>query len=180
MERAPFENHERCGSLSRGSARGEKSKVRQPPDALHSRHSKSAYVTKTDRWSTVRIGRSDALDIFGKWRDEKLQVRCQASFESHAFASEGRVTAVSQTEVRMQSENKLAEVVLRLSDEMTFNYMDSREISGDEARNYPSCIVVAFASPDVVLPDGKTRDLISFAEISPQRYLDPSRPPQSW
>jgi hypothetical protein len=128
----------------------------------------------------VRVGRLEVLDIFRKWRDERLPVRCQGSFESHAFASEGEITMVSATEVRMGTDSRLSEVVVRLTDKMDFNYMDSREISGDEARNYPSCIVIAFLPPEAELPTDQTIDMISFAEISSHRRFDPSKPPQSW
>ena len=104
----------------------------------------------------MRVGRSEVLDILRKWRDERLPVRCQGSFESHAFASEGKITMVSEVEVRMESDSRLIQAVVRLTDEMDFNYMDSREISGDEARNYPSCIVIAFISPEAVLPTDET------------------------
>jgi hypothetical protein len=111
------------------------------------------------------VQRSDAVVILGKWSDEQSRIRCQGSFSTHAFAVEGKIERVTAHEIRMIAGNELTQVVVKLTDEVTFNYADSREITGNEARNYPSCLTLGFED----VPEEGLVDTISFAEISESR-----------
>lgn len=111
------------------------------------------------------MGRSDAIVIFGKWRDEKTGIRCQGSFPTHAFAIEGIIETASNDEVRMIGANKLTQIVVKLTDDLKFNYAEAREITGDEAKNYPACLTVGFGE----VPEEGSMDTIAFAEISRSR-----------
>jgi hypothetical protein len=107
----------------------------------------------------------DAAVILNKWSSENVQVRCQGSFATHAFAMEGMIEAASDDEVRMTAVNKLTQVVVKLTDDLKFNYADSREVTGDEAGNYPSCVAIAYEP----MSEEGTVDTIAFAEISATR-----------
>jgi hypothetical protein len=113
----------------------------------------------------VIVGRLDAVVIFQKWSSECTLVRCQATFASHAFAMEGTIKAVSGNEVQMIAGNELTQLVVKLADDLHFNYADSREVTGDEAENYPCCLGIAYEP----IPDEGPADMIAFAEISPAR-----------
>ena len=111
------------------------------------------------------VGRLDAIVIFGKWREEKSRMRCQGSFATHAFAMEGIIQMASDSEVRMIAGNNLTQVVVKLTDDLKFNYADSREVTGDEAKNYSSCLTLCFGE----VPDEGPIDTIAFAEITQLR-----------
>lgn len=112
------------------------------------------------------VGRSDALVIFKKWQDEKVSLRCQGSFAKHAFGIEGRISLLTDTEIRINDSIR-QQLTVRLGDKETYDYADSREVTGETARNYPSCIVVVFGE----VPEREDPDTISFAEISPSRKI---------
>jgi hypothetical protein len=110
------------------------------------------------------VGRSDALGIFIKWQEEQVLLRCQGSFPTHAFAFEGRITALRDNEIRI-SDGQMRELVVRLTNDLAFSYADSREVTGKEAMDYPSCVVVMFGE----IPLTGDPDTIAFAEVSPLR-----------
>jgi hypothetical protein len=110
----------------------------------------------------VIVGRLDAVVIFKKWSSEGTPIRCQGSFATHAFSMEGTIETVSDNELRMIAGNKLTQAVVKLTDDLHFNYADSREVAGDEAKHYPSCVAIAYDP----IPDEGPADTIAFAEIS--------------
>ncbi len=117
------------------------------------------------------IGRSEVLIIVGKWKDEKTRIRCQASFTKHAFSIEGIIDRVSEFELRLVNEHStttkgpLMQLVVRLTDDLIYGYADSREVTGDAAKFYPSCLTIGFPP----IPEVSDPDTIAFAEISPNR-----------
>ena len=117
------------------------------------------------------VGRSDAVVILGKWKDEKTRIRCQASFSKHAFSMEGVIDRVSEVEMRLVVERSiipqgpLMQLVVRLTDDLVYGYADSREVSGDAAKFYPSCLTIGFPP----FPEVSDPDTIALAEISRDR-----------
>ncbi len=109
------------------------------------------------------MGRTEALDLFSKWRNEGALLRCQASFNLYAFCFRIRVVHVSYGEVRLASTDLQTELVLKITDGMVFDYLDSRSVTGQEAIDYECCLVV-FYTPPTEDVDGET---MAFAEIRP-------------
>jgi hypothetical protein len=114
----------------------------------------------------VILGRLEAVDILEKWREEKTPLRCQGSFSAHAFAIEGIIDTAAENEFRLiAGTNMLTQVVVKLTDALIFNYADHREITGKEAKYYPSCLTIAFPP----IPEEGPANTIAFAEISEDR-----------
>jgi hypothetical protein len=111
------------------------------------------------------VGRLDAVIIFKKWCDEKSPIRCQGSFATHAFGLEGLIASTRVDEVVLVGSTLLTQIVVKLTDELTFNYADSREVTGEEAENYSSCLTVGFGP----IPEVGPVDSIAFAQITPKR-----------
>ena len=78
---------------------------------------------------------------------------------------EGTIYAASENEVRMTAGSKLTDLVVKLTDDLNFDYADSREVKGQEAEHYPSCVAIAYEP----IPDEGPADTIAFAEISSTR-----------
>ena len=111
------------------------------------------------------VGRLDAVVMFKKWSSEGTHIRCQGTFATHAFAMEGKIEAGADNEVRLVVGNELTQLVVKLTDDLHFNYADSREVAGEEAKNYPCCLAIAYDP----IPDVGPVDTIAFAEVSAAR-----------
>jgi hypothetical protein len=109
----------------------------------------------------MRMGRSEALDLFAKWRTDGALLRCQASFFMYAFSFRVKVIHVSPNEVRLASPNVQTELVLKITDKLIFEYLDDRSVSGQEAKDYVCCLAVFYTEPTED-EDGET---IAFAEV---------------
>lgn len=108
----------------------------------------------------MRMGRSEAVDLFRKWSVDGAVVRCRGTFSRFAFGLDGRISiSPDGTEVRVVSDDRRSEIVVRLSEELEFGYADSREVTGSE-KEYEACVVI-FTNPPV--PQVGTPDTIAIA-----------------
>jgi hypothetical protein len=106
----------------------------------------------------MNIGRTEALDIFSKWFQERSEIRLQGSFPKFAFGLWGRILRVSQKEIVLISDDNKAETSVYLAPELEFGYADNRQVTGEE-KKFSECIVIFF--------DTKTEpfDTISLAAL---------------
>ena len=102
----------------------------------------------------MRVGRLEALDLFRKWRDDGSFVRCQGSFFKFAFSNEGQISSVTDREVRLSSKDLRQEIVLTVTDEVIFQYLDNRNVTGIE-KQYEHCLI-AYITPVTAENDGET------------------------
>jgi hypothetical protein len=105
----------------------------------------------------VRVGRSEAIDLFSKWSGDNAFFRCQGSFSNFTFSFDGRIASVNDSEMRLVSEH-LTELIVRFTPELQYGYVDSREVSGPE-KKFDSCLAIFFT------PESDERNLIAFAPL---------------
>ncbi|MGH9666207.1 MAG: hypothetical protein ACRD9L_17410 [Bryobacteraceae bacterium] len=108
----------------------------------------------------MRTGRSEALDLLGKWRSDRTPLRVDFSFDAFAACFRGRVVDVSGAEVRLVSDDGFSEFGLRFKPDLEFAYGEPRDFP-DEAESMESTLLALFppSSP------GEPRDFISFTEL---------------
>jgi len=105
----------------------------------------------------VRAGRAEALDLFRKWAAERALLRCDFSFARFAACLRGRVRAVTDSEIKLLSDDTASELALRLPEGLEFGYGEPRGFP-EEAAFFRSALLVLF-------PGEGERDFISFTEI---------------
>jgi hypothetical protein len=98
----------------------------------------------------MRVGRSEAIDIFRAWASARLIVRVEGSFRAgFSFAMEGRVLFVGdpsgEGEVRLLADNTSSECNVRLNNPMEIYYNDNRVVEGS-AKEFREAITLAFES----------------------------------
>ena len=107
----------------------------------------------------MRMGRSEAIDLFRKWATDGATVRCQGAFSRFAFALDGRISiSPDGNELRIIADDPSSEIVIKLSHELEFGYADSRVVTGAE-KEYESCVLI-FIDP---VPPVDTPDTIAIA-----------------
>jgi hypothetical protein len=103
--------------------------------------------------SIMRMGRSDAIDLFRKWSDEQTPIRWQGSFGNFAFGSWGYVLSPpSEIEIRVTSQDRRSELVIRLASVIEYDYADSRTVTAEE-KKFKECVVLAMKIPQEGDPD---------------------------
>jgi hypothetical protein len=108
----------------------------------------------------MRVGRSEAVDLFSKWGTGRTLLRVDFTFAAFAACFRGRVAGLSETELRLLSDDTFSEFVLRFKPDLEFEYGDPREFP-EEAELYESALVVLFP---LLSPD-EEGDKISFTEL---------------
>jgi hypothetical protein len=79
----------------------------------------------------------------------------------YAFGVDLKVRQVSDKEVRLGGVDEIrTELVLKVTDELIFEYNDSRTVTGKEAADFVCCLTAVLSVPD----DEDTIDHIAFAE----------------
>jgi hypothetical protein len=73
----------------------------------------------------VRTTRDEVLGLFRKWMEEGTELECSFSFPLFAAAFRAKVRAVSETELRLVSDDTTSELAVRLEPEMEFGYGDA-------------------------------------------------------
>jgi hypothetical protein len=106
----------------------------------------------------------DAIDLFRKWSSELTLIKCQGSFSTVAFCSEGYIAYADSNVVRLADASGRAEVVLRMAEVSRFGYADSRDQSLDE-KNFQECIIAFIGE----IPKYRTADTISYAAYDSAR-----------
>lgn len=106
--------------------------------------------------SYVRIGKPEALDLLRKWSSERTLLRCDAAFMMVRFSLSGRISSLSDDILMLRSEDDKSEFSLRIYDEWTFEYGDTRNM--ESAKTYDSILVLR--------PNGiENGPRIGFAEV---------------
>ena len=101
----------------------------------------------------MRAGRSEVIDLFSKWFADKSLVRCEGNFSKVAFSLRGRIFSISDQELKILSDDRASELVVRFAPEMEFGYGDFRNAPPTE-KQYESCVVIFFSPvPPVGEPD---------------------------
>jgi hypothetical protein len=107
---------------------------------------------------TLKISRSEALDIFHKWLSEKSLLRCDLAFSMFVACFKGRVMAVEDNAISLISDDGDAELGLEFTPKTEFAYGHPRRVPEDEL--YESMLMVFFAEVSENEPD-----MIAFTEI---------------
>jgi hypothetical protein len=110
---------------------------------------------------TLRVNRSEALDVFHKWLSEKSLLRCDLAFSMFVACFKGRVMAVEDNAISLISDDGDAELRLEFTPKTEFVYGDSRR-SRDDAELYESVLLVFFGE----VTTESEPDMIAFMEIN--------------
>lgn len=106
------------------------------------------------------MGRSEALDMFGKWLTEGTLIACNFEFRLLAAVFRGRVKAVTAAELSLLSDDTFAELTLALPADLDFWYGDNR--ADPDAGELAGVVCVSRPSP----PDEDFRDVICLSEVT--------------
>ena len=107
----------------------------------------------------MKTERSEAVDLFRKWSSVGTVIHCQGSLPLMVFSLDAKVLLADDHEVRLISDDTRSQLVLRLRPEMEFGYLDSRQVTGQEAADFEHCLV-AYLGP--ITEEGDT-DHLAFA-----------------
>ncbi len=107
----------------------------------------------------MRVGRSEALDIFSKWLSERTLLRCDFSFWEFAACFRGRIVSLSDDRLQVLSDDSFSELVLPLRAGLSFGYGEPR--SEPETLEFSGALIVFMAE----LPPAGDVDTICFLEI---------------
>ena len=107
----------------------------------------------------MRVGREEALDLFRKWLAEGTPLRINFGCPVFSAAFRGRVSRVSTIEVGALSDDRLAELALRVTPELEFAYGDSR--GTPDAGAFEGALVIFLRTSE----EGEEPDFIAFSEI---------------
>lgn len=107
----------------------------------------------------MRIGREEAADLLGKWLTEATPLQCSFSFPGFTACLRGKIFRVGPDEFGVISEDKSAELALRLEPWMEFGYGESR--GTEDATRFEGGLVIFFRSG----AEGEEPDFISLTEI---------------
>jgi hypothetical protein len=102
----------------------------------------------------VRAGLDDVLNMFRVWQSDAVLLRCDFSFDRFAACFRARVRDVADKEIKFWSDDTFAELVLRLTPDLLFEYADPRD--------FPEETVLFSRGVAIVLPAGNS---ISFLEL---------------
>ncbi len=107
----------------------------------------------------MRVGRSEALDIFNKWLSERTLLRCDLSFSEFAACFRGRIVALSDDRLQLLSDDTFSEFVLPLTANLNFGYGEPR--SEPESLEFSGGLVIFMSE----LPPTGDVNTISLLEI---------------
>jgi len=107
----------------------------------------------------MRVGRSEALDIFNKWLYERTLLRCDLLFSEFAACFRGRIVSLTDDRVQVLSDDLVSELVLPLKAELNFGYGEPR--SEPDNLDFSGALIVFMAE---LSPTGDV-DTICFLEI---------------
>lgn len=107
----------------------------------------------------MRVGRSEALDIFNKWQSERTLLRCDLSFSEFAACFRGRIVSLADDRVQVLSDDTFSEFVFPLTAELNFGYGEPRD--APENLEFSGVLVVFMAE----LPPTGDVDTVCFLEI---------------
>ena len=107
----------------------------------------------------MRVGRDEALMLFRKWKEEGTLLRC--SFESDLFAAtfRGRIRELTDSILRLLSDDGVSELALAILSDLEFWYGDSR----DSEEYEPLWGVICFSRP--APRDVEARDVMCLSEL---------------
>ena len=106
--------------------------------------------------------REDAFLILGKWRDESRLLAAALSFSSFIASLRGKITSLSEDEVRIKSEDNTSEVAVTLDRVLRFGYAEPRRESR-EREDFVSGLVLFFSEPN---PDDSEFDFFTLTEFT--------------
>ena len=112
----------------------------------------------------MSVSRSEAFDMFAKWDEDRSLVRCKVINSKFTVCFSARIVRLTKRRVMFFSDDEQNQLILPLTDELTYGYGDSRHYPADRAK-YESVLVVFFAQPQAF----GTPDMIVFLEfVDPQ------------
>lgn len=103
----------------------------------------------------MRAGLEDVLTIFRVWQSDKALLRCDFSFGRFAACFRVRVRDVSDSEIKLWSDDTFSELVLRVTPDLLFEY--------DDPRRFPEDAEVFSRGVEVLFPP--STDSIKFLEL---------------
>jgi hypothetical protein len=105
----------------------------------------------------VIVGRQERLDLFSKWLSETALLECHFSFSFFAVRLRARLTAFSEDEIVLRSDDSNSDVIVRLERVVDFLYGDARTVDA----GFEGTLVLVFRFGEVADDD----DVISLTEV---------------
>ncbi len=75
----------------------------------------------------MKVSREDVLTMFRVWQADGALLRCDFSSERFAACLRARVREITDSEIKLWSDDTFSELVLRVTSDLRFEYADPRD-----------------------------------------------------
>ena len=96
----------------------------------------------------VVIGREEALDMLRKWFEDRALLKCDFRFPLFAFCFRGRIFGLTDSEVKVASDDAFSELALRIPEDAEYGYGEPRDFPEEAASSKCGVVICLRSSAD--------------------------------
>jgi hypothetical protein len=107
----------------------------------------------------MRTRREEAFDLFSKWLSEATLLECRLNFPAFRSRFRVRLREISESNLRLWSDDTTSELVVRILPQMEFGYGDAAGVRGPD--RFEGLLVIFFR----LGREGEEADFICLTEV---------------